>query len=127
MELVFGKVRGETKTLGPHKIVVFDRVRLQADGKDIAAFQDEFNQWIVGDTQYARLDVALTVDIQGENQGGEKSRVFGPYLHFSVVDTILYVEQRVFALFDRQTEDWYIHDDGRHWERIIVKPVRPHP
>lgn len=125
IDLVFGKVRGDTRTLGPYSMVVFDRIRLQADGQDIAAFQDEFNQWIVGDAQYARLDVSLAVDIQCQTDKGQPSRVFGPYLHFSVVDTILYVEQRVFAMFDRQTDDWYIHDDGRHYPKVIVRPVRP--
>jgi hypothetical protein len=65
------------------------------------------------------------VDIHAQNRDGGKPRTFWPYLHFSVVDTVLYVDQRVFAFWDRQEDDWYLHDDGRHWAKVVIAPLVP--
>lgn len=51
--------------------------------------------------------------------GGEEFRM-GPYLTFSMTDG-LYVDQRVFGLWDSRYTDWYLKDASLHCKHFHVR------
>ena len=104
------------KELGTYHELVFQQDELQtAEGTVLATHMH--NRWREqgeGET-FLRLDIIGPLTVRG---GDAQARTLGPYLHFSTVDGVAYVEQRVFAFWDLQHRDWYLVDLGRHCKSL---------
>lgn len=117
LTIVFGKPRGQALVREAHRELTLEDGRLTADGAELAVHADHI--WVAGATRYSRFDIEQPVDLQLRSNG-EKSRQFGPYRHFSCVDGVAYVEQRIFAFYDSENRDWYVFDDGKHWKTVVI-------
>ena len=42
---------------------------------------------------------------------------------FSFQDGVAFVEHRLFAVADRSIGDWYCHEQGQHWQIMVIRPA----
>ena len=122
MALIVSLDRGAIKLdLGDFRSVVLAGNEVQApeDGGMVIA-KHIHNRWISAQRQ---PDAFMTLNIAGPlciaAWDGRESKL-GPYLAFSMTDGILYVDQRVFGMWDSQNMDWYVKDAGAHCKRFRV-------
>ncbi len=122
MALIVSLDRGAMKLdLGDYEAVtlVGNEVHVPDEGNSVIA-RHIHNRWIP-DKQHA--DSYMTLNIAGplevSARDGRDARL-GPYYSFSMTDGILYVEGRVFGLWDAQNKDWYLKDTGAHCRRFRV-------
>ncbi len=106
------------KELGTFAELVFDRDEVRTIDATVVAIHAH-NRWredATGET-FLRLEIIGPLIIFG----GDGEAKLGPYLHFSCVDGVSYVEQRVFGFWDLQHRDWYIVDLGLHWKSLKLR------
>ena len=121
MALIVSLDRGAIKLdLGDFRSVVLcgNEVQVEDNGRVIA--KHIHNRWI---SEQREADSFMTLNIAGplfvtvsDGQGGK----LGPYFNFSMTDGILYVEQRVFGMWDTPHKDWYVKDAAFHTRRLCI-------
>jgi hypothetical protein len=123
--LSFGHPTKPAKALGPFQSFALDTETLRdpSTGEVIAYHRDR--QWEVGEERYFRVDATTKVRIHFERGMHEsrqltRSRSFGPFGRFSMVEGLAYADDRVFAFADAKVGDWFCFDDGRHWAVMVV-------
>ena len=90
----------------------------EADDRVIA--RHIHNRWLSHqhDRQsFMTLNIAGPLVVSAED---EREVKLGPYYAFSMTDGVLYVDQRVFGLWDAQKKDWYLKDTSHHCKRFRV-------
>ncbi len=104
----------------------FDSVAL--DGNEVCAPADSgkviarhmHNRWMSAAQRerdaFMTLNVAGPLIVEVQDRGSK----LGPYLSFAMTDGILYVDQRVFGVWDSENSDWYVKDSGAHCKRVRV-------
>jgi hypothetical protein len=61
------------------------------------------HKWRVQGREFFRVDCACPVTLHFENEYAESSEVYGPFLHFSCADGILYGDGAICANIDLET------------------------
>jgi hypothetical protein len=119
--LEFSSARGQPSRLGPFPELRFVGGTLVANGTVIAKHED--HQWrLTDDGIYSRLECSQRVTLHFEAGTEAFSRELGAYGSFSSVDGIAYTDGHVFAIYDKQTGDWYSSDLGNRWKALVVSP-----
>jgi hypothetical protein len=70
---------------------------------------------------FFRVDCSCVVKVHFENEGGESSETYGPFLHFSCADGIAYGDGDICANIDLETKKWYCHRNEKYWQALVVK------
>lgn len=122
LKLVFAeKGPGPTLELGPFPQVRIDGETLRADrGGDVLA-EHRPHSWMVKGKELFRLDCETPVRLHFENENGESSPAYGPFMHFSCADGIAYGDGMIYGNIDLETKLWYSHQDRRYWRELVVK------
>ena len=120
VRLAFVRPHAEPHAGGPYDEVRFWREQLIADGKVLAHYADSRWQLEGVADRFSSVEFRDRVAVHFERKDGARSRAFGPYGAFRLMDGIAYENERVFASFDRQHEDWYSHTLGIHWAMMAV-------
>ena len=122
LKLVFAEAGpAPTLELGP-----FDEVRIDGEalrsgrGSEIIA-RHHRHAWLVQQRSFFRLDCPSPVRLHFENEYGESSPAYGPFMHFSFADGIAYGEGMIYANLDLETKRWYDHRGERYWPELVVK------
>ena len=116
----FQRPLSEPLARGPYREVVFHGESMLVDGELEATEQE--NRWRrrgSGD-QYSAIDFTVRVDAYFVDADGERSRILGPYTKFRVIDGVAYAADHVFAFSDRENQDWYSLDLGKHWKKMVI-------
>lgn len=122
LKLVFAEAGpGPTVELGPFPEVRVDGETLRAGRGGEVLAQHERHAWIVQNRRFFRLDCASPVRLHFENEDGESSAVFGPFMHFSCADGIAYGDGAICANIDLETKRWYGHADRKYWQVMVVR------
>lgn len=106
--LTFVNRAGRQRLVGPLPELHLDGkvVRTHADGPAIA------------ENCYS-VETSAPVVVRFE--GGERrSRPFGPFTRFSVVDRLVYADGKALALFNPAWSAWLCYDNGRYWPSMVV-------
>jgi hypothetical protein len=122
LNLVFAEA-GPSPTLdiGPLPEVRIDGEILRASpGGEILGRHDR-HAWRVRGRKFFRVDCACMVKLHFENDGGETSEVYGPFLHFSCADGIAYGDGDICANIDLDSKKWYCHRDEKYWLSMVVR------
>jgi hypothetical protein len=61
------------------------------------------------------------VRLHFENEYGEFSPAYGPFMHFSCADGIAYGDGVIYANLDLESKRWYDHRAQRYWPELVVK------
>lgn len=61
------------------------------------------------------------VRLHFENEYGESSPAYGPFMHFSFADGIAFGDGAICANLDLETKRWYDHRGERCWPELVVK------
>ena len=111
------------KVIGPYASIRFEgeTVRERLGGRPVATHQGRL--WDVHGALYSRLECSSRVIVRFESMGQAAPRQFGPYDKFSCVDGVAYVDERVFAVLDRDVRDWFSYDSGQRWPVMVVIDV----
>jgi hypothetical protein len=119
IRLVFGRAQGAPLAFEAQEVVL-EGGSVVADARAVAVHENHL--WATEAARFSRFDIeqAVAATFGGDDGGAHRC---GPYAHFSCVDGVAYAEQRVFAFYDEQRKDWYSHDNGRHWRRIVITPA----
>ena len=122
MALIVSLDRGAIKLdLGDFESIVLvgNEVRVDDQGGTVLA-RHLHNRWI---SVQQEADAFMTLNIAGPlnvvAEDGHPIKL-GPYLTFSMTDGILYVDQRVFGMWDTQQHDWYLKDASTHCKQFRV-------
>ena len=123
MALIVSLDRGAIKLdLGNFESVVLDQSEVKdADHGGAVIAMHIHNRWLAARRE---PDAFMTMNIAGPlvvvvEKDGRESKL-GPYLTFAMTDGILYVDQRVFGIWDGQNKDWYVKDSSAHCKRLRV-------
>ena len=122
MALIVSLDRGAIKLdLGDYRCVALVGNEVQVpDEENAVVARHVHNRWI---PDKRNADAFMSLNIAGplivSAQGGEEVKL-GPYYSFAMTDGILYVEQRVFGLWDAQNKDWYLKDAAAHCKRFRI-------
>jgi len=121
MALIVSLDRGAIKLdLGDFQSVVLagNEVRVGEDDSVIA--KHVHNRWL---SDQKEADSFMTLNIAGPLfvivQDGPAGKL-GPYFNFAMTDGVLYVEQRVFGMWDNTHKDWYVKDASAHTKRLRI-------
>jgi len=111
------------KDLGTFHELLFDQDEVRTTDGTVLATHTH-NRWREkGEGEpFLRLDIIGPLIVRA---GDGEASALGPYLHFSTIDGVAYVEQRVFAFWDLQHRDWYLVDVGRHWKSLTLSRAGP--
>jgi hypothetical protein len=120
VRLTFVRPKAEPHACGPYDEVRFWREQLIADGKMLAHYVDSRWQLAGVADRFSSVEFRDGVEVLFEGKDGARSRAFGPYTAFRLMDGIAYENDHVFASFDREHEDWYSHSLGIHWPMMAV-------
>jgi len=121
LKLVFAEAGpGPTKELGPVPEVRIDGETMRSHGGAVLA-RHQRHEWSVQGKEFFRVDCACPVRLHFETHDGESSEVYGPFLHFSCADGILYGDGVLCANVDLETKRWYNHRDQKYWDAVVVK------
>jgi hypothetical protein len=106
--LTFVNRGGRRRLLGPLPQLRLDGkvVRARADGPAIA------------ENCYS-IETSAPVIVRFEG-AGQRSRPFGPFTAFSIVDRLAYSDGRALALFNPAWGAWLCYDTGRYWPSMVV-------
>jgi hypothetical protein len=122
LKLVFAEVGpGPTLELGPFPLVRIDGETLRADPAGPVLAKHLPHSWEVQGRNFFRLDCESPVRLHFENQRGEISAVWGPFVHFSCADGIAYGDGVIYGNIDLETKRWYGHMDQKYWHVLVVK------
>ena len=120
LHLAFVRPHAAPHACGPYEEVRFWREQVIADGEVLAHYVDSRWQLEGVAERFSSVEFRDRVEIHFAKRNGERSRRFGPYRAFRLMDGIAYENEHVFASFDRQHEDWYSHSLGIHWPMMAV-------
>jgi hypothetical protein len=121
LKLVFAEAGpAPTIELGPFHEVWIDGEVLRAERGGPMLARHQGHSWTVQGRQFFRLDCECPVRLHFENERGERSAVWGPFMHFSWADGIAYGDGEIYANIDLETKLWYSHKDQRHWRDLVV-------
>ncbi|HET7298851.1 MAG TPA: hypothetical protein VFI89_09045 [Burkholderiales bacterium] len=122
LRLVFAEAGpAPTLELGP-----FDEVRIDGEalrcgrGGEVLA-RHHRHAWLVQQRRFFRLDCESPVRLHFENEYGESSPVYGPFMHFSCADGIAFGDGVIHANLDLESKRWYDHREQRYWPELVVK------
>ena len=120
IRLAFVRPHAEQLLSGPYGVVRFLLDDLMADGKALASYVE--NRWQVqgSEERFGSVEFRSRVDVHFERKDGERSKALGPYSAFHLMDGVAYADDRVFACFDKEHEDWYSLTLGHHWPTMAV-------
>lgn len=122
LKLVFAEAGpGPTLELGPFPMIWIDGEALRAERGGPVLAQHQGHAWVVKGRKFFRVDCASPVRLHLENEEGESSAVWGPFMHFSCADGIAYGDGAIYANIDLETKRWYGHMDSRYWRYLVVK------
>ena len=122
LKLVFAEVGpSPTLELAPVPEVRIDGETMRASRSGEVLGQHRGNAWTVQGREFFRVDCACPVTLQFENEYGESSQVFGPFVHLSCADGIAYGDGEICANVDLETKRWYSHRDQKYWKSMVVK------
>lgn len=123
LPLSFGRPRADPLPLGSYNEVTFVRADLIADGKALATHIE--HRWHLSgvEERFSSVEVGAVVDVFFAN-GGERTKAFGPYSTFRLMDGVAYASGHVFAFFDLAQQDWYSLGLGRHWPTMRVMAAK---
>ena len=119
-----GRVQFSTATGGVYDAGSYAQLRLTSDTiyglpEDRVLARDVNHRWITAQGEFLRLDVIGPLNVHFEG-GGERSKVFGPYEHFSSADGISYVDRAVFAFADHTNKQWFVVPADARWAVMVV-------
>ncbi len=122
MALIVSLDRGAIKQdLGDVQTVVLVGSELVTpDGGGAVIAKHMHNRWIAperGGDAFMTLNVAGPLTVLAHGVHDSK---LGPYMALSMTDGILYVDQRVFGIWDGENRDWYVKDFGGHCQRLEI-------
>ena len=107
--------------MGPFAEIRIDGEALRAGrGGEVLACHRR-HAWLVNERRFFRLDCPSPVRLHFENEYGESSPVYGPFMHFSLADGIAYGDGEICGHLDLETTRWYDHQGQRHWPELVVK------
>jgi hypothetical protein len=122
LKLVFAEVGpGPTLEVGPFPEVRIDGEELRAGRGGEVIGCHKRHAWLVRERNFFRLDCPSPVRLHFENEHGERSPVYGPFMHFSCADGIAYGDGVICANLELQTKRWYDHRGRRYWAQLVVK------
>jgi hypothetical protein len=122
----FGRPHADAVRFGSYTGVVFARAELIADGKAVAKHIE--HRWQVHglNDRFSSLEVRARVEVCF-GRDSERSKAFGPFDTFRLMDGIAYASGHVFAFFDLAQQDWYSLGLGRHWPNMLVVSANAKP
>ncbi len=94
---------------------------MRCDGAVLATHRGR--EWRVGGEQFTRVQCDAVVVIHFERLDGRATGPAGPFSGFSFQDGVAFVEHRLFAFADRSIGDWYSHEQGQHWQIMVIRPA----
>jgi hypothetical protein len=124
LTVVFGRARGGGLRARAGNELVLDDGSIRSNVGQLAVLQNHL--WVTEHGRFSRFDIEQPVVVRFAADAAQ-SRSYGPYRHLSGVDGVIYAEQRVFAFYDEQQQDWYAFEDARHWPRIVIVPAANAP
>jgi hypothetical protein len=125
VRLAFLRPRADPVAFGPYTTVSFVRDELIADGETLAKYVEHRWQVAGGEERFSSVEFYARVDVRFEGREGERSKGFGPYSTFTLMDGVAYASGHVFAFFDRERDDWYSSALGNHWMKMAVIVAAP--
>ena len=125
IRLTFLRPRSEPLPFAPYAKVSFVRDNLVADGEALAKYIE--HRWEVAgaDERFSSVEFHARVDVHFEGRDGDRSKTFGPYSTFTLMDGIAYASGHVFAFYDHEQKDWYSSALGNHWVKMTVVVATP--
>jgi hypothetical protein len=128
LKLVFAEAGpGPTLQVGPYDAVRIDGENLRSDRDGVPFARHEAHTWLVQGRKFFRIDCEIPVRLHFEDEGGKTSEVYGPFLHFSCADGIVYGDGMIYANIDLETKRWYSHRDKRYWSDLVVTSAAAPP
>lgn len=121
VRLTFIRPHADPVSSGPHGTVSFVGDDLLADGQPLAKYIEHRWQVRAIEDRFSSVEFRARVEVRFEKEGA-RSKLFGPYNTFSLMDGIAYAGGRVVAFFDREQDDWYSLILGNHWREMTVAP-----
>jgi len=122
LKLVFAEAGpGPTLELGPFPMLWIDGEALRAEPGGPVLAEHRAHDWLVQGRKFFRIDCESPVRLHFENEGGESSAVWGPFIHFSSADGVIYGDGAIYGNIDLETKLWYCHMDTRYWRVLVVK------
>lgn len=121
VRLTFVRPHADPSSSGPHGAVSFVGDDLLADGQPVAKYIDHRWQVQGSDDRFSSVEFRARVEVHFQ-KGEERSKVFGPYNTFSLMDGVAYASGHVFAFFDREQGNWYSSILGTHWRKMTIAP-----
>jgi hypothetical protein len=127
VRLVFVRPHAEPLPSGDYREVRLSLADLTADGEVLATYTD--NRWQVrgAKERFSAIEFHSRVNAHFERKNGERSKPFGPYASFRLMDGVAYASGHVFAFFDKQQHDWYSLALGHHWRAMILLAASGEP
>jgi hypothetical protein len=123
IQVVFGQTMTEPAlTLGP-----FSSFRIEGgvmrEARGAAPFAHIANDlWTVKGAGYSRVDCAGPLVINAEG-GATAQRRFGPFQHFSFVDSTAFANSEVFARYNDASRLWYFVPSHEHCSALVVNAL----
>ena|SRR5688572_1246712 len=122
LKVVFAEVGpGPTLEIGPLYELWIDGESLRAERGGPVLAEHRPHSWAVRGKEFFRLDCESLVRLHFENDKGEKSEAYGPFVHFSCADGIAYGMGEIYGNIDLETKRWFGHRDRRYWRYLVVK------
>ena len=111
------KLEAEEKNLGSYDAleIAENRVLIPESTEPLATHLH--HRWMVHEEPHTYTELKVTGPLWVK--GPDFARL-GPYLTLSLVNGVMYVDQRIFGFFDSEHDDWFVTDLGKHWKRLAV-------
>jgi hypothetical protein len=121
LRLVFAEAGpGPTLALGPFREIWVDGETMRAERGGPVLARHQAHSWIVQGKRFFRLDCESPVRLHFEDERGERSAAYGPFVHFSCADGIAYGDGEIYGNIDLESKLWYSHRDERRWPCLVV-------
>jgi hypothetical protein len=114
MALIVTVHRGENKhELGSFEELEFARNLMREPGAAEPIVSHVHHRWTVPGAEHSYTNLEIVGPLWVLGPDGQK---LGPYLDFSTINGVLYVDKRIFGTLDAPHDDWYLIDLGQHWK-----------
>ncbi len=119
MALIVNVVQGaEAAYLGDFDSLVLSETGLHTPSVSEPLATHVHHRWLVHDQGHTYTELKITGPLWVD---GPQEQHLGPYLTLSMLNGVLYVDQRIFGFFDAGHDDWYITDLGQHWKSLRMR------